>query len=105
MTTLVTFLLAGVGTYLIRISMMLLEGRATVAAWIEDRLAFVGPSVLAAIVASAVFVTDGSASIPRAAEVLAVLGAWVAVRRTGSVGAALAIGFPIYWLGIAVGLT
>ncbi|MGI9624679.1 MAG: AzlD domain-containing protein [Acidimicrobiales bacterium] len=97
--------LVGVGTYLFRSSMILARDRFGELHWLEQRLTYVGPSVLAAIVAAALFTQDGVRTAPSGPALAAVLAGFLAVRRTGNVGAALAVGLPIYWVGAALGLS
>lgn len=104
MTVLVAMLLAGIGTFVLRSSMIVLQERLGSIDWLERRLALVGPAVLGAIVTSWLVVDDTTASMPGAVEMAAVAGALLTVRRTGKVGLALGAGLPIYWVGAVVGL-
>ena len=104
MSLLIALVVAGVGTYLFRISLVAGRERFATPPWLESRLPLVGPSVLAAIVTSSLIVTDGSPAMPTPVEAVAVVAALLAVRRTGNLGAALAVGLPIYWLGTTLGV-
>lgn len=104
MTVLLAMALAGVGTFVLRSSMVLLQERLGSIDWLERRLALVGPAVLGAFVTSWLAVDDGAAMMPNAVEVVAVGVALVAVRRTGKVGLALGVGLPLYWAGALAGL-
>jgi branched-subunit amino acid transport protein len=61
--------------------------------------------VLAAILAGSLLVPHGRHAPPATAELVAVIVAFLAVRRTGNVAWALAVGFPIYWAAVFIGLT
>lgn len=104
MTVLVAMVLAGLGTFALRSSMVLLQERLGSIAWLERRLALVGPAVLGAIVTSWLVVEDGGRTMPNAVEVAAVALALVVVRRTGKVGLALGAGLPVYWAGAMLGV-
>lgn len=105
MTLLVVLVLAGVGTYGFRASMVLAGARFGTPKWLEDRLRLVAPAVLAALVAGSLFLDAGRRATPGVAALVAVAAGFVAVRRTGNVAAALAAGLPVYWLATAAGLT
>ena len=104
MSTLMIFVLGGLGTYALRSLMILGEGRIGGAGWLEANISLVSPAVLAAIVASSLFVAQGAVQLPNLVTVVAVAAAMFAVHRTGNVSAALAVGLPIYWIGAATGL-
>ncbi|MEM9713599.1 MAG: AzlD domain-containing protein [Actinomycetota bacterium] len=104
MSALVVFAVAGIGTYLLRASMVLVGDRLASTAWLEARLALVGPAVLACLVTAGLVVSDGSVRLPGLAEVTAVVAAIVIVRRTGNLGHALFVGLPLYWAAAAIGL-
>ena len=108
MTAVLAFSLAAAVTFLLRSSMTLTGAAADApppAAWI----ALVTPAVLTAMVASALLLDHGELVRPQIADLLAILAAIVAVRRTGNVSVALAVGLPVFWLvgavvsGITVG--
>lgn len=98
MTTIITFAIAAAVTYLLRSSMMIAGDRLTSSPAVESAIGLVSPAVMTAIVASALLLDHGRIALPDLASVLAVGGAIVAVRRTGNVSTALAIGLPIYWI-------
>jgi len=105
MSPLVIFLLGAIATYSLRTVMVLGEGRSSAIDWVHHNVALVSPAVLAAIVASAVFVANGSIVIPNLAILAAVAAGAYGVHRTGNVAMALAAGLPIYWIGTVAGLT
>jgi branched chain amino acid efflux pump len=104
MSTWITMLTAGLGTYLLRISMVAAHERFGTVDRLNRHLRFVSPSVLAAILAASLLVPHDQHGRPAPAELAAVVAAFVAVRRTGNAAWALAVGFPVYWGAVAVGL-
>jgi branched-subunit amino acid transport protein len=102
-SALAVFVLAAVGTYALRASMLVgLAGRSVPAA-VQARLALVGPAALAALCAASLAPGPGRAVVP--ADVLAAAAAFVAVRRSGSVVHAFVVGLPVLWLAHAAGLS
>ena len=67
-------------------------------AWLQ----LAGPAALAALIATHIAAGDGSGV--DLAVVLAAVGGFAAVRRTGNVIAALAVGMPVLWIAHAAGL-
>ncbi len=104
MTVIAIFALAGTGTYLLRTSMILAPSDLAGSPWLERRIALLSPAVLAAIIASALFVSNQRVSAPNPVEVVAVLAALIAVHRTKNISSALLVGLPIYWIGAIAGL-
>lgn len=102
MNVMMTMVLAGVGTYLLRAALVALPDGVALPSPLTQRLPLIGPAVLAAIVASALVGADRGLPVP--AEGLAVVAAFLAVRRFGNPGVALLVGLPIYWGLSAVGL-
>lgn len=100
MIAIVAFTLAAVVTFLLR-SSMTLAGAASASSRIGSWIALVSPAVLMAMVASALFLDHGRMVSPRLGEAFAIGVAVLAVRKTGNVSMALAVGLPIYWLGNA----
>lgn len=103
MTLLLGFLIGGLLTYGLRISMVVV-GDGSVASTFAQRLRYVTPAAAAAIIASAVLVEDGSAAVAPPAELLAVVAGLVAVRRGGKAWLTLAIGLPVYWAAAVAGM-
>ena len=91
----------GAGSYLFRISMLLLASRVGLPPVIERAARHAVPVSFAALAASALteHVADAGAAL---APAIAVAVAVVAVRRTGSPHAALAAGLPTLWALYAV---
>jgi branched-subunit amino acid transport protein len=98
MTTWVVVLAAGVATYAVRISMVVVLQERPVPGWLEPVLALAGPAVLAAIVGAAVAAPNGTVDPPPAATVIALGAAAFVVRRTDKPALALAVGLPIAWV-------
>lgn len=98
MSALPVFLVAALGVYALRTSMVVtgIGGRLD-ALW-TARLRLVSPVMVTSLVASALFLESGEIRQPVGAEVVAVLAAAWAVRRSGTMAASFAVGFPTYWL-------
>ena len=90
----------GIGTYLIRLSFVGIVGDRAMPDWALVPLRFVAPSVLAALAAPAVLLSDGALALdpstnPRAiAGVVALLLAW----RTKNVGVVITAGMITVWV-------
>ena len=94
----------GLGTYALRATMFVLLGSRALPAWMHHPLGFVGPAAIGALVGGMVL-TDGERFTPAGvSELVAVVVAFVAVRRTGDVARGLLLGFPVLWVLVAVGL-
>lgn len=102
MSTWLVMALAGLGTYLLRVSLVVAHDRFGTPRWLAPHLRMVGPSVLAAILMSSLAVAQDTRTGPAAAEIVAVTAAYLAVRRWGNVSLALVVGFPVYWLHLAL---
>jgi branched-subunit amino acid transport protein len=100
MSTFLVVCAAGLGTYLLRASLVALPDSSAPPAWLTERLGLIGPAVMAAIVASALTGSGGGVPIP--VEVLAVAVAFVTVRKLGNPGWALVAGLPAYWLATTI---
>jgi branched-subunit amino acid transport protein len=97
---LVVLAVAG-GTYLFRVSMVVVAAHTTVPPAIE-RAARHAPTVSFAAIAAAGLAGHTTMTAHSAAPLIAALAAIVAVRRTGSPHAALAVGLPVVWLTAAL---
>jgi branched-subunit amino acid transport protein len=99
MTAWLVVLAAGLGSYLFRISMVVLVGRIGSPARFERASDLVVPSAFAALAAGGVVAGCTGASVPEAiAPLAAVVAAVAAVRRTGSPHAAIVAGMPTLWV-------
>lgn len=102
MTALVAFTLAAAATFVLR-SSMTFAGAGSASSRVGACVALVAPAVLAAMVASSLFLDHGDLARPRLGEAVAIGAALAVVRKTGNVSAALAVGLPVYWLAAALG--
>jgi branched-subunit amino acid transport protein len=94
---------AGLGSYLFRISMVVLADRVTMPEPLERASTFVAPAAFAALAAGGIAANNAGVEVagwtaPLAAVVIAV----VAVRLTGRPYAALLAGMPTLWILSAV---
>jgi branched-subunit amino acid transport protein len=98
MSPFVQILLAGVGTYLIRVSAIALAGRfGRPSASVEATLRLIAPAVLAAIVADRLFLVDGDATAHWEWWVAGLVAAAVAWRWRAA-GATVAAGMVTVWV-------
>lgn len=100
MTAWVAVVVIGIGTYLLRLSFIGVFGSTSMPPWAQRPLKYVGPAVLAALVAPAVVLREGGVDLapstnPRfLAAALAALVAW----RVRSVAAVIVVGMVTLWL-------
>jgi branched-subunit amino acid transport protein len=96
-------LAAGLGSYLFRISMIVLFDRITMPAYLQRASELVAPAAFAALAAAGVAAACGGLGITRvAAPLAAVAAAVIAVLRTGSPQAAILAGMPALWVATAL---
>jgi len=99
-TYLVSILVIGLGSYLARLSFVALVGTSEIPEWARTPLRYVAPAVLAALVAPAVMMVDGTISLAPAtnprflAAVVAGLVAW----RFRDVIAVIVTGMGTLWI-------
>jgi branched-subunit amino acid transport protein len=99
-----TIFLAGLATYLTRLSFIWLVGRWEMPGWLRRGLRYVPPAVLTAIIFPEVFMQDGGlvlsplANARVIAGMVAVLVAW----RTRNVLLTIVLGMAVLWLSQAV---
>jgi branched-subunit amino acid transport protein len=92
-------LAVGVGSYLLRVSMIALVGHRGSSTRFERASGFVAPSAFAALAAGGVIAAcSGSVGSGAVAPLAAVAVAVVAVRRSGSPHVAIAVGMPTLWV-------
>jgi branched-subunit amino acid transport protein len=106
MTPWIVILLAGLGSYLFRLSLVVLTDRVALPAKLEQASGFVAPAAFAAIAATGIAVASKQAgTVVQAAPLLAAVAvAIVAVRLTGRSYLAVLAGMPTLWLlTVAVG--
>ena len=99
----IVILAAGSGSYLFRLSMIILTGRITLPPYLERASGLVAPAAFAALAAAGVAAAcSGLGSAGAAAPLTAVAAAVIAVLRTGSPQAAILAGMPVMWVATAV---
>jgi len=90
--------LAGAGSFLLRISMLVLAARSGVPPLVERAAAFAVPVAFAGLAAGALATYTVHAG-PRALPALAGVAVGIAaVRRTGAAHAAILVGMPTMWV-------
>lgn len=97
MSPLVQFALAGLGTYLIRASAILVMGRVRVSDGQRSVLRLIAPAVLAAIVADRLFVSDGDVVLRGTWLIAGGVAGLVATRGRSAIFTILA-GMATVWL-------
>lgn len=103
MTAWLVVLLAGLGSYLFRISMVVLANRVTLPEKVMRASAFVAPAAFAALAATGVTAGIVGLDLARALPPLAAVAVAVAVvRRTGRPYVAVIAGMPTLWLLTAI---
>jgi branched-subunit amino acid transport protein len=90
----------GLGTYVLRLSMLLLFSRRLMGDPNRACLQYVAPAALAALVTT-MLAPNGTVANP--VELLAVVAGFAASRRSGNVLHALAVGLPVLLVIDAVG--
>jgi branched-subunit amino acid transport protein len=95
----IVILAAGLGSYLFRLSMIVLASRITMPEYLERASGLVGPAAFAALAATGVAAACRGLDLTQAAAPLAaVAAAVIAVLRTGSSQAAILAGMPAFWI-------
>lgn len=95
----IVILAAGFGSYLFRLSTIVLIDRITMPAYLERASELVAPAAFAALAAAGVATACTGLGVTQAAAPLAaVAAAVIAVLRTGSSYAALLVGMPTLWI-------
>jgi len=96
-------LAAGLGTFVLRVSMLVVADRVRIPTWLDRASALIAPAALAALAATSIVDAGISAGGAGAiAPIAAAVVAAVAVARTGSPHVAMLVGMPILWLLTAV---
>ena len=103
MSPLAVIIVASVGTFALRASMLVALAGRPLPASVHARLALVGPAAIAALCATSL--GPGPARGISWAEVLAAAAAFAAVHRSRNVVHAFVVGLPVVWLAHAVGLS
>ncbi len=104
MNPILLFAIAGVLTFALRVSLVVAGDRPALRGVVADHAPLVTPAVLSAILASALLVSERGVGPAEPAAAIAVAAGALAVTRHGNVLMALVVGFPVYWLGTALGL-
>lgn len=103
MNTGIVIVAAGLGSYLFRLSMIILTSRITMPAYLERASGLVAPAAFAVLAAAGVAASCGGLGITEtAAPLAAVAAAVIAVLRTGSSRAAILAGMPALWVATAL---
>ena len=103
MSTWIVIVAAGLGSYLFRLSMIILADRITMPPYLERASGLVVPAAFAALAAAGVAAACNGLGITGAAAPLAaVAAAVIAVLRTGSPQAAILVGMPALWVATAL---
>ena len=103
MSTWIVIVAAGLGSYLFRLSMIILTSRITTPPYLERASRFVAPAAFAALAAAGVAAACSGLGITgAAAPLVAVAVAVIAVLRTGSPQAAILAGMPALWVATAL---
>ena len=103
MNTWIVIVAVGLGSYLFRLSMIILTGRITMPPYLERASGLVVPAAFAALAAAGVAATCSGLGVTRAAAPLAAAAvAVIAVLRTGSPQAAILAGMPALWIATAL---
>ncbi|WP_277208166.1 AzlD domain-containing protein [Isoptericola croceus] len=103
MTPFVVIVLAGLGSYLFRISMVLLAERMRLPERLERASSFVAPAAFAALAATSIAAASMGADVAAAVPPLGASAVAVAaVRLFRRAWAAPLVGMPVLWLLTAV---
>ena len=100
MSAFIVVIVAGVLSYVFRVSMLIVAARRTLPAVIDRAGRFAVPTAFAALAAASL--ATGVAGAPAVAPFVAVAAGAFAVRRTGTPHAAVLAGMPVLWLLTAV---
>ena len=99
MSSWIVIVAAGLGSYLFRLSMIILTSRITMPPYLERASGLVAPAAFAALAAAGVAAACRGLGVTQAAAPLAaVAAAVIAVVRTRSPQAAILVGMPALWI-------
>jgi branched-subunit amino acid transport protein len=93
----------GVVSYVLRAGALLVVAGRTLPERLRLHLGLVGPAAIAALLASFVLTSGATMRVAPVAELLAVVGAMLAVGRTGNLLHAFVVGLPVLWLATLLG--
>ena len=95
----IAILAAGLGSYLFRLSAIVLIDRITMPGYLQRASRLVAPAAFAALAAAGVTAAcRGLGATQAVAPLAAVAAAVIAVLRTGSSYAAILVGMPTLWI-------
>lgn len=89
---------AGAGSYLFRLSLVVLLGRVEPPSWLSRVSALVMPAAFAALAAPAVVGASGMPTSEVLARLVALAAGVAVARRTQSPALAIAGGLPVLWV-------
>jgi branched-subunit amino acid transport protein len=95
-TPLLQIVLVALGTYAIRISAVVVLGRAAIPPKVEQTFRLIAPAVMAALVANSLLLDRGELRPPGVWHLAAAVATGVALW-TRSVGWTLLVGLLVYW--------
>lgn len=98
MRALILFTVAGLGTWMLRASLVVLLGRVAVPVKLERSFRYIAPAVLAAIVAPALLLDEAGTVDVVDVRVLAGVAAALAAWKWRTIPTTLAAGLGTYWL-------
>ena len=94
----VVIVLAGMGSFLLRISMLVLAARTGVPPVLERAAAFAVPVSFAGLAAGALATQAAHTGVGALPALIAVAVGVAAVRRTGAARSAILVGMPTIWV-------
>ena len=98
MTSWIVVLGAGIGSYVLRVSMLSVLAGRTVPAWMDRALTVVGPAAMGAIAAGMLLVEKGSPALAIDPPLVAAAVGFAVASRTGRMTDSLVVGFPVLWV-------
>jgi branched chain amino acid efflux pump len=90
------------GSYALRAVMLVLVTVKPLPPQAQESMGLVGPAAVGALLATLVLVHAGGVGAPSVAVLVALAAAFAVTRRTGKLLHAVAVGFPVLWLGTAL---
>lgn len=95
--------LVALGSFALRAVTLVLVTLRPLPARTQLALGLVGPAAVGALFATMAFTADGAAARVPAAELAALVTAFVVTRRTGNMLHGVVVGFPVLYLATAAG--
>lgn len=103
MTTYLVIAAIAAGSFAMRATMLATVNVRPLPQRVHDALGFVAPAAVAALTATMVFTRAGEVQAAPVPEVVALIVAFLVVRRTGQILHGMALGLPLLWCLTAVG--